>query len=102
VQVVHVHHAGQRADVVADVDKVDTTGCRLQQHVEEVAKQAPGPRQDHHTDRDRRERVSTGVPGGDDDHAGDEDRNRPLWMTLDAQLPLLRSFLAAALAATVI
>ena len=81
VQVVHVGHALGADEVLADHLHVDPGRRGLEQHVQAVAQQRPGARQDQHRDQQRGDRVGAVEPGGQHHQAGDDRGGRPEGVT---------------------
>ena len=76
MQVVHRVHVRHVEDVGADVGQVDALGGGLHQHVDGLAQQLPGPRQDQRPDQQRGDRVRAVPPGQRDDGGGDQHGDR--------------------------
>ena len=58
VQIVHVVHVTNGADVLAYLREVQVAWCCFQEYVDCLAQQSPGPRKDQEADDQRRDGVS--------------------------------------------
>src|SRR6478735_12223891 len=86
VDVVDGYHAVHRKDVVADHLNVHALGRGLEEHVDDVAQQVPGPGQDHEGDEDRGNGVGRLEPGDHDDHRRRDDGKGPQQIPQDFEV----------------
>src|SRR3954447_1318268 len=75
VQVMDVDNAAYSQHVLPYFVKVDAARSGLQQHVDDLAQQRPGARNDQHDDAERSDRVER-CPAGDQDQYGGNDHGQ--------------------------